>query len=114
MIGIVGYGGYIPRFRIKIEDIATVWGTDPKSIKNGLNVEEKSVPSIDEDTATISVEAALNALRMAKINPEDIGAIYIGSESHPYAVKPTSTSLEMLWNTQHQLGEQRSSSERTE
>ena len=91
MIGIVGYGGYIPRFRIRVEDIAAVWGKDPNIIKDGLNIEEKSVPSIDEDTATISVEAALNALKMAKIDPQDIGAIYIGSESHPYAVKPTST-----------------------
>jgi len=91
MIGIVGYGGHIPRFRIKVEDIAAVWGADPNSIKEGLNVEEKSVPSIDEDTATISVEAALNALKMAKIDPQEIGAIYVGSESHPYAVKPTST-----------------------
>jgi hydroxymethylglutaryl-CoA synthase len=91
MIGIVGYGGYIPRFRIKIEEIAAVWGADPNSIKKGLLVEEKSVPSIDEDTATISVEAALNALKMAGIDPKEIGAVYVGSESHPYAVKPTST-----------------------
>jgi len=91
MIGIVGYGGYIPRFRIKVEDIAKVWGADAKTIKNSLKIEEKSVPSIDEDTATISVEAALNALKMAGINPQKIGAIYVGSESHPYAVKPTST-----------------------
>lgn len=91
MIGIVGYGGYIPESRIKIEEIAAVWGANANSMKEGLNVEEKSVPSTDEDTATISVEAALNALKMAKIDPKDIGAIYVGSESHPYAVKPTST-----------------------
>lgn len=91
MIGIVGYGGYIPRFRIRVEDIAAVWGADADAIKKGLNIEEKSVPSIDEDTATISVEAALNALKMAGIDPHEIGAIYVGSESHPYAVKPTST-----------------------
>jgi len=91
MIGIVGYGGYIPRLRIKVEEIAAVWSADADSLKKGLNIEEKSVPSIDEDTATISVEAALNALKMASIDPKDIGAIYVGSESHPYAVKPTST-----------------------
>jgi hydroxymethylglutaryl-CoA synthase len=37
------------------------------------------------------VEAARNALKMADIDPTDIGAIYVGSESHPYAVKPTAT-----------------------
>lgn len=90
-VGIVGYGAYIPIYRIKVEEIAKVWGADANSIKRGLAIEEKSVPGPDEDTATISVEAARNALQMAQINPQEIGAIYIGSESHPYAVKPTAT-----------------------
>jgi hydroxymethylglutaryl-CoA synthase len=90
-VGIVGYGVYIPRYRIRVEDIARVWGEDPARIKHGLMVYEKSVPGPDEDTSTISVEAARNAVKQAGINPKDIGAIYVGSESHPYAVKPTAT-----------------------
>ncbi|MFH1127744.1 MAG: hydroxymethylglutaryl-CoA synthase [archaeon] len=89
--GIVGYGAYIPRLRIKVETIAAVWGKDGSAIRAGLKIDEKAVPNHDEDTATISVHAALNALRRAKIDPKEIGAIYVGSESHPYAVKPTST-----------------------
>jgi hydroxymethylglutaryl-CoA synthase len=54
---------------------------------------EKTVPGRDEDTITIAVEAAKNALKRAQINPQDIGAVYIGSESHPYAVKPSGTVL---------------------
>ncbi len=46
---------------------------------------------MDEDTITISVAAAKNALKRADIDPEEIGALYIGSESHPYAVKPSGT-----------------------
>ncbi|MFQ5814992.1 MAG: hydroxymethylglutaryl-CoA synthase [Candidatus Hydrothermarchaeaceae archaeon] len=90
-IGIVGYGAYVPRFRIKVEEIAKVWGKDPANIKKGLRISEKSVPDLDEDTTTISVEAGRNALRMSRIDPNEIGAIYIGSESHPYTVKPTAT-----------------------
>ncbi len=90
-IGIVSYGAYVPRNRIKAEVIASVWGKDGQAISRGLGVIEKSVPSIDEDTATISVESARAALRRCNINPQDIGAIYVGSESHPYAVKPTGT-----------------------
>jgi hydroxymethylglutaryl-CoA synthase len=90
-IGIVSYGGYIPMNRIKAEDIASVWGKDGKSISKGLGIIEKSVPSVDQDTATISVESARAALKRCDVNPIDIGAIYIGSESHPYAVKPTGT-----------------------
>jgi hydroxymethylglutaryl-CoA synthase len=91
MIGIVGYGAYIPRFRIKVEEIAKVWGTDASAIKEGLLVDEKSVPDQDEDTITISVEAARNALARAGIDGSKIGAVYVGSESHPYAVNPSGT-----------------------
>ena len=90
-IGIVSYGANIPRFRIKTEDIARTWGKDPETISNGLGIMEKSVPAPDQDVATISVEAARAAINRSNINPQDIGAIYVGSESHPYAVKPTGT-----------------------
>jgi len=91
-IGIVSYGAHIPRFRIKTDDIARAWGKDPDTIINGLGIMEKSVPSPDEDVATISVESARAAIaRTNNFNPQDIGAIYVGSESHPYAVKPTGT-----------------------
>jgi len=89
--GIVSYGAYIPRYRIKIEEIAKVWGDNPNSIIDGLMVYEKSVPDMDEDTITIAVEAARNAVTRANVDPEKIGAVFTGSESHPYAVKPTST-----------------------
>jgi len=90
-VGIVSYGAYIPRYRIKTEEIAKVWGDNANSIIDGLMVYEKSVPDMDEDTITIAVEAARYAINRAGINPEKIGAVYTGSESHPYAVKPTST-----------------------
>jgi len=90
-VGIIGYGCYIPENRIKVEEIARVWGGDAERIKKGLLVYEKAVASEDEDTATIAVEAAKNALLMAGINAEEIGCVYVGSESHPYAVKPTAT-----------------------
>jgi hydroxymethylglutaryl-CoA synthase len=40
---------------------------------------------------TIALEAARNALARARIHPELIKAVWVGSESHPYAVKPTGT-----------------------
>jgi hydroxymethylglutaryl-CoA synthase len=89
--GIASYGTYIPRFRIRVEEIARVWGENPQNVKGGLGVYQKSVPDLDEDTATISVEAAREAIARAGINPLEIGAIFVGSESHPYAVKPTAT-----------------------
>jgi hydroxymethylglutaryl-CoA synthase len=91
--GIIGYGAHIPRRRIRVEEIAKVWGADAPSYKKGLELREKSVPALDEDTITLSVEAARNAVIRAGIDPKEIGAVYIGSESHPYAVKPSGTTV---------------------
>jgi len=93
MTGIVGYGAYLPRYRIKSDTIAMQWGADPAAISKGLQLFEKTVPARDEDTITISIAAAKSALARSGVNPQDIGAVYIGSESHPYAVKPSATIL---------------------
>jgi hydroxymethylglutaryl-CoA synthase len=92
-VGIVSYGAYIPRYRIRLQDIAAVWGDDARSIINGLKIKEKSVPDLDEDTITIAVEAARSAISRGNIDASAIEAIYTGSESHPYAVKPSSTII---------------------
>ncbi len=91
MTGIVGYGAYVPRYRITPHEISKVWGGDGERWSKGLNVREKSVPAMDEDVVTIATEAARLALKHSQVNPRDIEAVYVGSESHPYAVKPTAT-----------------------
>jgi len=90
-VGIVSYGAYVPRYRIVPEEIGRIWGVDGKAMGKGLYINQKSVPSPDEDVVTIATEAARNMMdRVPSVEAGDIGAVYIGSESHPYAVKPTS------------------------
>lgn len=86
-VGIVGYGAYIPRYRLPGKEVARVW----TSGLGGSPITEKAVAGLDEDVTTMSIEAARNALARANIDPELIRAVWVGSESHPYAVKPTST-----------------------
>lgn len=93
MVGIITYGAYIPRYRIKTEDIARVWGANGAEIAAGLGVREKSVPDLDEDTISMSVEATRYALARRDVPRDAIGAIYVGSESHPYAVKPSAATV---------------------
>ena len=87
-VGIVGYGAYVPRYRLPAREIARVW-TGGKGA--ALPVKEKAVPGMDEDVVTMSIEAARNALARAGIAAAQLRAVWVGSESHPYAVKPTST-----------------------
>src|SRR5437588_2362748 len=86
-VGIVGYGAYVPRYRLPAKEVSRVWtgglGATP--------IKEKAVAGLDEDVITMSIEAARNALSRAQIDPTNIRAVWVGSESHPYAVKPSST-----------------------
>ncbi|MFL7891745.1 MAG: hydroxymethylglutaryl-CoA synthase [Anaerolineales bacterium] len=86
-VGIIGYGAYVPRYRLPAQEVARIWSGG----KAALPVKEKAVAGLDEDVATMSIEAARNALARAGIQPTQLRAVWVGSESHPYAVKPTST-----------------------
>lgn len=86
-VGLVGYGVYVPRYRIAGKEIARIW-TDGQG---GVPVPAKSVPGPDEDTITMSIEAARNALARAQVPASQLSAVWVGSESHPYSVKPSGT-----------------------
>jgi hydroxymethylglutaryl-CoA synthase len=87
-VGLVGYGAYVPRYRLPAVEVARVWAGGKSG---GLPIKEKAVAGQDEDVITMSIEAARNALQRAQIDPTLLRAVWIGSESHPYAVKPSST-----------------------
>ena len=84
--GIAGYGAYVPRPRVLTSSIAAAWGREA----GGLPVREKSVPALDEDAVTMAIEAARGALARSGVAPDRIRAVWVGSESKPYAVKPIS------------------------
>jgi hydroxymethylglutaryl-CoA synthase len=95
-VAIRGYGGYIPYYRLPTTEIARVW----KGGGSGPNV-EKAVGAIDEDSVTMAIQAAQYAMAMADV--KRLGAVFVGSESHPYAVKPTSTIVAQALGQHHTL-----------
>ena len=98
-VGIIGYGAYVPRYRLPAKEVARIWTGGKVS---GLPIKEKAVPGLDEDVVSMSLEAVRNALKRAGVDPVEIRAVWIGSESHPYAVKPTSTIVaEAIGATPH-------------
>lgn len=87
---IIGFGRYLPTLRITAAEIAKAHNQDAAVIHSGIGVEEKTVPSDGEDAFTMAFEAGKQTLDQAGIQSSEISAVYVGSESHPYAVKPTS------------------------
>jgi hydroxymethylglutaryl-CoA synthase len=89
--GIVGFGHYVPYQRVDMKVFAEQWGVPAQLERmyrlNGRN--RIAANSSDEDTVTLASLAAERALLTL---PQDarIASLLVGSESHPYAVKPTS------------------------
>lgn len=88
--GLVGLGHYVPYLRLDMKVLAEQWGV-PQQLErvyrlNGRN--RVAVAARDEDAATLAVTAAERALRTAPSGTR-VSSVLVGSESHPYAVKPT-------------------------
>lgn len=73
--GIVGYGVYSSKFRIR------------------EGIIERSVPFLDEDAITAAVEAGKMAFIHSGVDHRSVGKVYVGSESNPYAVKPIASKV---------------------
>jgi hydroxymethylglutaryl-CoA synthase len=98
-VGIAGYGAYVPRLRVRTADISATWRS-PRAAAPA--VAEKSVPGPDEDVVTMAIEAARTALDRSGMETDAIGAVWVGTESKPYAVKPSATIVaEALGITPH-------------
>ncbi len=92
-VGIVSYGASLPSWAVSTEVIELAQGRGEGAVANSLKIFQKSMPDLDEDTTTLATAAGLQALERLEASAQDIGALFIGSESHPYAVKPTGTMV---------------------
>ena len=92
-VNIAAIGVYIPPFRVTTQEIASTYQKNAAQISGSLGITQKSVADSDEDCLTMAVQASLQAFSNSNTDPQSIGAIFVGSESHPYAVKPTGTMV---------------------
>ena len=88
-VGIVDYGVYVPRKRIKSGKIAEVWGEEMEGLV-------KSFPGKWDGPGAYAMNSALNSLENNNVDPSQVGKIMVGSESHPYAVNPTASIVAEL------------------
>jgi 3-hydroxy-3-methylglutaryl CoA synthase len=74
MIGITGWGCYIPRYRLTGEKFAEAWG--------GSKSGSKSLAGHDEDSITMAAEAAMECL--SGRDPMEVDRLYFASTTRPY------------------------------
>jgi hydroxymethylglutaryl-CoA synthase len=101
MFGIISYGFYVPKYRIKTEEIAKNWQKNGQDISDSLGVVEKSIAGVDEDSLTMGFESSSlclsQATKISKFSLEqikdNIGSVFFGTETPSYAVNPSSTVI---------------------
>ena len=81
MIGLTGFGGYIPRLRLSRKAIAEANGWIQPGLR-GLAKGERSICNWDEDSVTMAVEAARDCL--GEDGGDGLRAIYLGSTTLPF------------------------------
>jgi len=89
-IGIDSIGFHVPKLYVDLEELAVKRNVDPNKYKKGLLVKEMRFPEVDEDIISMGLKAGHNALLRGNINPKEIDAIFVGTETMTYAVKSAS------------------------
>lgn len=105
--GIEAASIYVPHIYLPIKDLAIKRNIDPDKLEIGLGLKKMAVLDAHEDTATIAANALLKLIIDFNINPNEIGRIYLGTESALDGAKPTATYAVQLVESvlENQFGE---------
>lgn len=104
-VGIVAYGCALPRQKIATALIAQGRGKALDG-QRSLGVSSKTVPQLDEDSITLATAAAEQAIQrfeQAAGHRAQIHTLFMGSESHPYAVKPSGSVIQTALGLSEQM-----------
>lgn len=81
MVGIVAYGGYVPRLRLARKAVAEANAWFNAGLK-GMAKDEKAICNWDEDALTMAVEAARDCL--VGVDRNTLKAVYLASTTLPF------------------------------
>jgi len=91
MIGIDDMALYIPKLYLPIETLAKERNIEYVKLNKGLGLTQMAIPDVHEDAATMAANAVAELIDKNDLNPNDIGRIYLGTESALDGAKPTAT-----------------------
>ena len=79
--GIDDIAVYIPRLYFDANDYATLRGVDATKLQKGLGVYKMAIVDSNQDPACLAANACLKIMQQNRLSPEDIGRLYISTES---------------------------------
>ena len=72
---------YIPRLYVDAADFAEARGLEPGKLQKGLGVSQMAIVDTNQDPACLAANACLKIMQKNKLSPEDIGRLYVSTES---------------------------------
>ena len=78
-VGILGLGKYLPDTCLKNTDLEKMIDTTDEWIIQRTGIRERRIARDDEATSDMALEAAKNALKNAKLEPEDLDLIIVAT-----------------------------------
>lgn len=91
-VGIDDLSVYVPGlFLPLVGEFSTDRGIDPGKLIKGIGIEHMAVPDAHEDAATMAAMSLLDLMQRADLCPEEVGKIYVGTESSADEAKAMGT-----------------------
>ena len=72
---------YIPKLFVDASDFAVARGVDPAKLQRGLGVSQMAIVDTNQDPACLAANACLSVMQKNKLSPDDIGRLYVATES---------------------------------
>ena len=79
--GIDDIGIYIPQLYLDASDFAKARGLDPGKLERGLGIGQMAIVDTNQDPACLAANACLNVMQKNKLTPDQIGRLYVATES---------------------------------
>ncbi|MEN0005645.1 MAG: hydroxymethylglutaryl-CoA synthase [Bacteroidota bacterium] len=87
-VGIDDMAVYVPQLYLPISDLADARNIEYAKLSKGLGLTAMAINDIDEDAATMAANAVRELIDKNKLDPRQIGRIYMGTESALDGAKP--------------------------
>ena len=72
---------YIPQLYVEASDFAHARGLDPVKLERGLGIKQMAIVDTNQDPACLASNACLNVMQKNKLSPDEIGRLYVATES---------------------------------
>jgi hydroxymethylglutaryl-CoA synthase len=81
VVGIDDLAIYLPRLYLDYKDFAEARGIDPQKLEYGIGIKKMAIADTNQDSACMAANACLKLMQRNHLHPEDIGRVYVATES---------------------------------